>query len=495
MHGIEKRFGSVHALKGVDFALAEGEVHVLLGVNGAGKSTLIKILSGIYRADAGRISVAGVPIDIASPADAIAAGVASVQQHPELVDDFSGYENIFLGHESESRGLLAAIDRTAMERKARELLERFPFEVDLSVPVGQLSGVEREMVAILHSLKQENSHILILDEPTSTLTNVEKAELFKVIEILKSSGMSVIYITHRLEEVFEIGDRFTVFRGGERVASMSCAEAQEDAVSIPDLMLASEMGDLFPPRRTPEVAEEVLSVSDLSGPGFDGMSFSVRKGEILGLFGLVGSGIDALAKTLFGAAPADAGQMVYRSEPTRFSSPREALAKGVFLVPGDRRSEGLVMTENVVFNTVLANITRASGMGGLMRFFRNRKETAGLTRDVDLSPPRLNSIASEFSGGNQQKIVVAKGLYRQAELYIFVEPTVGVDIGARARIYAMMRQLSKSAAVIVMSSDCDEAYGIADTAGALYRGRMALAPSAGNSRNAVLEAGLSGRAA
>lgn len=493
MAGIEKTFGPVKALAGVDFNLVRGEVHALVGVNGAGKSTLVKILSGIYTADRGTISIDGSTRSIRNPSDAIACGVASVQQHPELVDDFTGYENIFLGQEVGGRGLLARVDRRSMKNRAAELLQRLPVEIDLTVPVNRLSGVEREIVAILHSLRQDNVKVLILDEPTSTLTQVEKEQLFKMMRALAGAGVSIIYITHRLEEVFEIADRFTVFRGGQTIASMACEDARKGDISIPSLMLQEKVDALFPPKAPAELTDApVMEVRGLSARSFDTVSFAAKKGEIIGFFGLVGSGIDELAKTLFGVMRPEAGEISLNGYPVTLSGPNDALKKGIFLLPGDRRTEGLVMTDNVVFNAILANLGRASWPGGLLHFGGNRRAVAALADKVDLTPPTLGRPLSAFSGGNQQKVVIAKGLYCRSAVYIFVEPTVGVDVGARSKIYTLMRELSRDAAVIVMSSDCDEVHGVADRVGALYRGRMVLEPRRTVSRDRVLAGGIMG---
>lgn len=492
MNGIEKRFGPVHALNNVDFSVAKGEIHALLGVNGAGKSTLIKIISGIYTPDAGQIVLDGDEAKIRSPSDAISKGIASVQQHPELVGDFTGRENIFLGQESKSRGLFSGLNTGVMQIRAQELLKRFPIGIDLDVPVDNLSGVEREIIAILHSLKQENVKVLILDEPTSTLTQVEAEQLFGMMRTLKDAGVSIIYITHRLDEVFEIADRFTVFRGGENIACMSVTEARSSGVSIPNLMLQQQMGELFPDKVATPDGHAHLQVNNLSGDGFQNVSFDVQKGEIVGFFGLVGSGIDELAKTLFGVIQPTSGTLQIADTIVVFDDSADALQHGIFLLPGDRRVEGLVMTDDVIFNSTLANLPRAAGFGWLRKFGKNRRDVAELAAQVDLQPPTLNRPLSAFSGGNQQKVVLAKGLYRQADIYIFVEPTVGVDVGARAKIYGLIRELSKDAAVIVMSSDCDEAYGLSDRVGALYRGTLSLVPNAESGRDSVMAAGFQG---
>ncbi|MBP2551714.1 ABC-type sugar transport system ATPase subunit [Neorhizobium galegae] len=493
MKGIEKQFGVVKALDNADFSLEAGEIHALLGINGAGKSTLIKILSGVYTKDAGEIAIAGESVEIGTPAAAIACGIASVQQHPELVDDFTGIENIFLGQEAPQPGLGRRVDRRALKLQAEQLLKRFPIEIDLEVRVGEMPAVDREIVAILHALSREHIRILILDEPTSTLTEREKTSLFHLMRQLKAAGIAIIYITHRLEEVFEISDRFTVFRAGRRVATLTCHEARTSNISIPELMLDEKPGDIFPPKAKSAAGEALLDVRGLSRHGlFSDVSFTLRRGEILGIFGLVGSGADELSKALFGVIRPDAGTLTVKGKQVTLKDPHDALRRGIFLVPGDRRTEGLTLSRDVIFNMTLAHLGKASILGGLLRFGSNRKASAGLAKRVALHPMTLDRPVSAFSGGNQQKIVIAKGLYRDADIYIFVEPTVGVDIGARATLYALMRELSAHAGVLVISSDCDEVHGVADRMIALYRGRPVFVPDQRPSRDQLLTAGIMG---
>ncbi len=336
MRGIQKRFGDVNALDDVEFCLGEGEVHALLGVNGAGKSTLIKILSGVYSKDGGTIEIAGKAYDLGSPRAAIEAGVAVVQQHPELVGDLTGAENIFLGHESAKPGLFSRIDRSGIAARAQAMLSRFPIDIDLGRRVADMPAVDREIVAILHALRLENARILILDEPTSTLTEREKASLFSMMKTLKAAGIAIIYITHRLEEVFEIADAFTVFRGGRNVATHTVKEAREKKISIPNLMLDSDKGLTFPPRSQKTDGDIVLEAKNLSAEGlFRNVSFAARKGEILGIFGLVGSGVDELSKALFGVVAPDSGEIHLKGRAVRFRSAAQALQAGIFLVPGD----------------------------------------------------------------------------------------------------------------------------------------------------------------
>lgn len=493
MKGIEKQFGVVKALDNVDFSLEAGEIHALLGINGAGKSTLIKILSGVYTKDAGTVTIGGKSVELGTPAAAIACGIACVQQHPELVNDFTGVENIFLGQEAAQAGLGRSVARKAMSLRAEQLLKRFPIDIDLERRVGEMPAVDREIVAILHALSREHIRILILDEPTSTLTEREKTSLFGLMRQLKAAGIAIIYITHRLEEVFEIGDRFTVFRAGKRVATMTCQEARGSNVSIPELMLDEKPGDIFPPKAKSAAGEALLEVQGLERQGlFSDVNFTLRRGEILGIFGLVGSGADELSKALFGVIRPKAGTIKLKGKTVTLKDPHDALRKGIFLVPGDRRTEGLTLSRDVIFNMTLAHLDKASFFGGLFRFGVNRKRSADLAKRVALHPMTLDRPVSAFSGGNQQKIVIAKGLYRDADIYIFVEPTVGVDIGARAMLYALMRELSAHAGVLVISSDCDEVHGVADRMIALYKGRPVSEPDQRPSRDQLLSAGIMG---
>lgn len=491
---ISKRFGPVQALRDVDFRLDPGEVHALLGINGAGKSTFIKILSGVIQKDGGTLTIDGQEVHFRAPEDAIRAGIATVQQHPELVPDMSGLENIFLGRETSARGLLGRIDRTALEARAEALCARFAVPIDLGQEVGRMSAVEREAVAILQALAVDGIRVLILDEPTSTLTDVEREDLFALMNQLRARGIAIIYITHELDEVFAIADSFSVFRNGTCVARMTVDEARTSGVSLADLMLGEAVGDIFPPKADPNArGEALLEVQGLGrGRDFTDVTLNAHRGEILGIFGLVGSGCEALAEAIFAVEPPDRGTLRIHGKPVSLRKPREALAAGIFLLPGDRRTQGLALGRHSLFNVPLANLRRAAGGRWVLRGRALRQEAERLTAQVALHPPHLHTPASGFSGGNQQKIVLAKGLYSEADIYIFVEPTVGVDIGARAKIYALMRDLATRAAVIVVSSDCDEVHGVADRTVAMHKGRL-IAPEVGTfSRDALLMAGIMG---
>ncbi len=473
MTGIEKAFPGIKALDGAEFTLKPGEVHALLGINGAGKSTLIKVLSGVYPKDGGRIFLDGEEIRIDRPQDAMDHGIATVYQDPQVVPSFSGYENIYLGFETEKRGYFSRIDRKQLRRRAEELLARFPVEIDLSRPVAELGTVEREIVVILRALSRDMS-ILVLDEPTSILTETETRILFKLIDILKERGVSVIYITHRLEEVYRKADRLTVFRDGRNVATLTVDDKNADPMAIAELMLGKKLENIYPPK-SGRRGDEVFRVEGLGlRSKFEEVSFQVGKGEILGIFGLVGSGVDELGKVLFGIHPKSAGRIMINGRPARFTTAGEAIEEGVFLIPGDRRTQGQIGDQPVYFNISLANLKKIAGRLGLIRRREERLSVRDLVEKLDVSPPDINRKISLLSGGNQQKVVIGKGLFSEAQVYVFADPTVGVDVGAKTGIYRLIRELSKTTAVILISSDCEEVYGLSDRVIALYKGRITL---------------------
>ena len=493
MTGIVKDFPGVRALDGAEFKLARGQVHAMLGVNGAGKSTLIKILSGVYQKDAGQIRLNGRRIKITSVQAAIDHGIATVYQDPQMIPSFTGYENIFLGAESTSKALFPRIRRRRLRDKAERLLERFPVDVDLTRPVGELGAVQKEGIAILRALSRENMSVLVLDEPTSILTRNEIEVLFRQIRILKQRGISIIYITHRLDEVFDIADRFTVFRDGRNVATCGTADEGVDHARIAELMLGKKLATVYPDKGGGP-GREVMTVSGMGLAGkFQDVSFKACTGSILGIFGLVGSGIDELCKSLFGAVRCTAGTMTIGGRPVRHRSTSDAIANGLFLVPGDRRQEGQIADESVSFNMILSNMARVTGLGVLIRRKQERRDAWSLIEKLDIKTPDTREQVSLLSGGNQQKVVIGKGLYTDSEVYIFEEPTAGVDVGAKAGIYRLIRELSRDKAVIVVGSDCEEVHGLCDRAMVMYKGRVALDKPVGEVRLAeMLLTGLTG---
>jgi len=474
MQGIVKEFPGVKALDGVDFELKPGEVHALLGINGAGKSTLIKILSGVYQKTAGLIYLDDNRIEIKNAQDAIKHGIATVYQDPQMISTFTGYENIYLGSESDQKGIFSRINRKKLREKAEKLLERFPVDIDLSRPVIELSAIEKEIIAVLRALSKEMS-VLVLDEPTSILTEKETEILFNLIRLLKDGGVSIIYITHRLKEIYQIADRLTVLQDGKNVATLDTSEGDSgDHMAIAELMLGKKLDKVYP-ERGGNPGPEIFSVKDLSLDGtFRNVNFSVRRGEIVGIFGLVGSGAEELSKVLFGVIPKTSGAFRLNEREIRIRSSSEAIEQGIFLIPGDRRQEGQISDEPVFFNVSLSNLKKISGLLGLIQRGLENLSVQKLVDQVKVVPRDIDQNVSSLSGGNQQKVVISKGLFSDAEVYIFAEPTVGVDVGSKTGIYNLIRDLSNEKGIIIISSDCEEVYGMCDHAIVLYKGEVAM---------------------
>lgn len=473
MKGIEKGFPGVKALDGVDFELKPGEVHALLGMNGAGKSTLIKILSGIYQKNAGEIFLDGKKIEITRPEDAINNGIVTVYQDPQMIPSFNGYENIFLGFESNKRGIFSRINRRKLLEQAEQLLKRFPVDIDLTKPVNQLKTVEKEIIAILKALSKDMS-ILVLDEPTSILTEKEKNVLFDLIKMLKEQGISIIYITHRLEEIFEVADRLTVYRDGKNVATLEVKDKGTNSRKIAELMIGKKV-DKFYPDKGEIIGNEVISVNGLSLEGmFKNVSFRVRKGEILGIFGLVGSGIEELSKVLFGAYLKTSGTIKINRQEVNLNFPGEAIAHGIFLIPWNRHLEGIFDDQPVYFNISLSSLKKVVSLFGLVRQQKEKQMVEKLADQLTIIPANINQKVSFLSGGNQQKVVIGKGLFTEANIYIFAEPTTGVDVGAKVGIYNLIRELSRHKAVILISSDCEEVFSMCDHVIVMRKGRVTM---------------------
>ena len=467
MENINKSFVGMKALSDAQLLIKPGEVHALLGINGAGKSTLIKILSGMYTKDSGQIYVDDELVSIECTDDAIENGIATVYQHPALIGTFTGYENIYLGHESEK----STINRNTLKKQAIELAESYNIPVDVTKLVSEMRPVEQELICILAALSKK-SHILILDEPTSILTEKETKIIFEVVRQLKKKGVSIIFVTHRLAEVNEICDAITVFRNGQNVMSMSVDDGV-DASYIAEVMLGKKLEKLYPDKNPGAAGEEVLRVENISlTKRLDNVSLKASKNEILGIFGLVGSGIDELSKVIFGAIKPTSGKIYLNGKEVKFASPKQAIKNGVFLIPGDRQKEGYVGDQSVASNLTMAKINKVTGFAGLIKTGKQREISKQMIKDLIIATPTEKKHVSQLSGGNQQKVVVGKGLFTDAEVYIFTEPTIGVDVGAKFSIYAIMRKLSKDAVVILISSDIEEVYGMADRIMILNKGEI-----------------------
>ena len=468
MRGIRKAFPGVVALDGVELEVKRGEVHVLLGENGAGKSTLMKVLSGAHRKDAGEVELAGVPVEIESPRHAQALGVSIIYQEPNLVPQLSAADNIFLGRERRTR--LGLVDRAAQRAKTKQLLAGLGVELDPDVPVGRLGIAQQQMVEVARALL-EDARVLIMDEPTSALTRSEIEALFAAIERLTARGVAVVYISHRMEELARIGQRVTVLRDGRNVATVAVGSVTTD--ELVRLMADREVRAHYP-RRRGEPGEELLRVEGLTRRGaFADVSFVLRRGEVLGVAGLLGAGRTELARAIAGADATDAGRVVVKGEPLRLREPRDAIRRGVGLLPEDRKAQGLVPGLPVLANLALPSVERLSA-AGLVDARRERELARRQVEELRIKTPSLGQRVALLSGGNQQKVVLGKWLAAGVDVLIMDEPTRGIDVSAKQEIYELMNRLTDGGAGILMiSSELPEVLGMSDRILVLCRGRLA----------------------
>ncbi len=474
MKGINKSFTGMKALDDASLFLKPGEVHALLGINGAGKSTLIKVLSGVYSKDSGEIYKDGKLVAINNPQDSINLGISTVYQDPQMVESFTGYENIYLGSENNKKGSMTMMSRKQMRKNALELLEKYPLDIDIDKPVYSLSAIEREILAVLRALSH-NCDVLILDEPTSILTEKEKHDLFDFVRLLKSKGVSIIYITHHLDEVAMICDAFTVYRGGKVIGHEEVIGGKVDANHIAEMMLGQRLGNLYPEKKDVVAKEVALSCEkiNLANKLYD-ISLEARKGEILGMFGLVGSGIDEISKILFGAMHYNSGEIFVDGKMTKLKDTTDAINKGIYLVPGDRKAEGSIGNLEIAQNLTMAKLSRIVNKAQLVKRKEEVVHANELVERLEVATTSIRKHVGELSGGNQQKVVIGKGIFTEANVYIFAEPTVGVDVGAKRAIYNEMRALSKNACVIIVSSDPEEVLGNADKILVMNNGHITL---------------------
>ena len=495
--GIRKSFPGVVALDGVSLSVNSGEVLALLGENGAGKSTLMKILAGIYTPDAGELLLDGGPVHFSRVADAMASGIILIHQELNLADNLSVAANLFLGNEELRGGPLGWLDRRGMNDKARALLERVGLDVVSSRLVGELPLGQRQMVEIARALGQK-ARIIIMDEPTSSLTQRETDRLFEVIADLKRAGVAVVYISHRLMEVGVLADRVVVLRDGRNSGELAREEISHRRMV--ELMVGRDLKQFF--RRTHAAGEgavaptvrpqkhpirlEVRDVCYADGPTTP-VSFAVRGGEIVGMAGLVGAGRTELSEALFGLRPVVRGEVLLDGQPVRIHSPGDAIAAGLLLAPEDRRQFGLVLEESVQHNLGLPNLDHLSRLG-LVSVRRETEMARTMCERLRVRTPRLAQPVNLLSGGNQQKIVLGKWLARQPRVLLLDEPTRGVDVGAKSEIYALMDELAAAGIAIVMiSSDLEEVLGMSDRVLVMHEGRLAgQLPRAALSEQAIM---------
>jgi rhamnose transport system ATP-binding protein len=466
LRGISKAFGATQALDNVSLDLRASEVHALVGENGAGKSTLVKILAGVHQPDSGTISIDGVPTEINGPAHARSLGIAVVHQEPRLFPDLSVGENVFIGHAP--AGPMGTIDWKATRTRAKALFDELDVQFDVGAPVRGLSMADQQLIEIAKSLSIE-ARVLILDEPTASLSSHEVARLFAIVRRLRDRGVSILFVSHRLDEVFELCDRATVFRDGKHVITTSTGE-----LTTADLVrhMVGRAVSLFPKVETP-VGDVLLEVEGLARTGaFSDIAFQVRAGEIVGLAGLVGAGRTEIARVLFGIDQRDAGEIRITGQAVQFSTPSDAMDAGVAYLPEDRHQEGLVLDFPIAQNVTLPILPRLFPRF-LVRASVERQVARDYTDQFNVRMVGVDQLVGALSGGNQQKVVLAKWLATKPRILILDEPTRGIDIGAKIEVHRIISELAASGlAIILISSDLPEVLAMSDRIIVLHEGRI-----------------------
>ena len=463
---ISKSFAGVHALKDVKLDVHPGEVHALLGENGAGKSTLIKIISGVYAPDSGDITLAGSKVTFSSPREAAQAGIATVYQEPLLFPDLNVAENIFISHQG--RG--AVTNWRQMFREAEGILAALGVALDVRSPARGLTLAAQQSVEIAKAISL-NVRVLIMDEPTASLSAHEVAQLFKLVKDLRDQGVAILFVSHRMEEVFEIADRITVFRDGRLISTRPRAEVTPQR-AIAD-MVGREIG-LFEPRAPLGQGDVILSVRGLAREGvFEDVNFDVHRGEVLGFAGLVGAGRTDIGLALFGIEPATAGSIILKGEQRTIRSPREAMACGIAYLSEDRRQLGLSLPMSIAANISLPVLKRYLNRLGLIRTAQERATAESFRKRLAIRAPSVELAVAKLSGGNQQKVMLSKWLNTHPSLLILDEPTRGIDVGAKAEVHAMIGELAaEGIGIIMISSDLPEVLAMSDRVLVMREGRQ-----------------------
>lgn len=464
---LTKDFPGVRALDNVSFDVRKGEVHALVGENGAGKSTIIKILMGVYSRTSGEIFIDGESVDFKSPQQAEKYGLGAVYQDVNLAKDLTVAENFYMGHLPKNK--LGLVDYKTMYKETEEILESINVHVNPRSIINELSVAQQEMIAIGKMLHIK-AKLVIFDEPTALLTNEEIEELFKIIRLLKSRDVGIIYITHRLDEVFQISDRVTVLKDGMKVKTVNTDETNED--DLITMMVGRKTGDMYKINQAKH-GTVVLKIENLSRDKvFRNINFEVRKGEIFGMFGLVGSGRTEIVKCIFGADKKDSGDIYINDQKVKVDNPEEAIKKGIALLPENRKDEGLALGLSISFNTNMVAIDKVSSHG-IIDWVKSDKKAIELAERLKTKTPSIHQLVGNLSGGNQQKVVIAKWLAQESDIFIFDEPTVGIDVGAKQEIYKIFEQLVKQGkSIIVISSYLPEVMGLSDRILVMYEGEQ-----------------------
>ena len=469
MRGIRKSFNGTQALKGVDFSASLGEVHAIVGENGAGKSTLMKILSGALQRDAGEITLGGEPVVLKSPISAHRLGIRAVYQEFSLVRHLSITENILMGQMPTAK-VKWWVDWNRAHKLAEEKLAEIGFTgLDVHTLVSHLSVSHQQMVEIAKAAVTQPK-VWILDEPSAVLSQEELNRLFAMIQRLKKESTLILYISHRLDEVFKVADRITVLKDGELMGTVSPQKTDEG--QLIKMMVGRTLGEFYPDRRT-KPGKEILSVKNLGQEGyFTNVSFSLASGEILGLFGLVGSGRTQVARCIFGADRPTSGEIRLRGKAVKLNSPRDAVQAGIALLTEDRKRDGLVMSCSIRDNASLATIDQVSHWG-LLNIRQQDERVQAKVRELSIHPPQITKLVRQLSGGNQQKVVLAKWLLSQAQVLILDEPTRGVDVATKIEIYRIISDLAeRGVGILLISSELPEILGMSDRALVMREGRL-----------------------
>lgn len=466
MNNISKSFPGVKVLDGVNLRVRPGEVHALMGENGAGKSTLMKILMGIYTADSGEVVLDGQPMTVRNPQEAMAKGVAMIHQELNPIMDMQVFENIYIGREIAKRGL---VDKRAMLRATEDLLKELEIDIPATAYMRELSVAQCQLIEIVKAISL-SAKVVVMDEPTSAITDKEVATLFKQIARLKSQNVAIIYISHKMEEIFRICDTITVLRDGQFIGTGPAAELDNE--TLIRMMVGRDIHDVCPKTEAP-IGETVLEVRNLSyGKRVSDVSFSLRRGEVLGIAGLVGAGRSELVETLFGFRKKTGGEILINGAPVDIRHPRQAIAHKMALVTEDRKQTGLNLIGRVSENITLAHLSALFPKGLINRKTENRLSEEYIGR-LRIKTPSAAQTVGNLSGGNQQKVVLAKWLLTEPDIIILDEPTRGIDVGAKRDIYLLIGEMVKAGkAVIVISSEIPEVMGLADRIIVMAEGRL-----------------------
>ena len=467
LRGITKQYPGVLANDRVDIDVLPGEIHAVLGENGAGKSTLMKIIAGIYVPDSGTVTLRGVDIQLKSPLDALENGIAMIHQELNLMPYMTVAENIWIRREPLTR--LGFVDHRQLNRQTEELFKRLNIDIDPEVQVSTLSVASRQMVEIAKAVSYE-SDVLIMDEPTSALTETEVAHLFRIIRDLRSQGKGIVYITHKMSELFEIADEVSVFRDGRYIGTHASGDVTRD--EIIRMMVGREITQMFPKEEVP-IGDVVLSVKDLALDGvFSDISFDVRAGEILGIAGLVGSGRSNVAETLFGVTPASSGTISLFGKPVSITAPDVAIGHGMAFLTEDRKDTGCFLMLDIQENMQMAVLKGGNLRSGFVRQGVLDKACEEMSAQLRVKTPNLSERVENLSGGNQQKVLIGRWLLTNPKVLILDEPTRGIDVGAKAEIHRLVTQLARQGvAVIMISSELPEVLGMSDRIMVMHHGR------------------------